>query len=317
MIIFMLSTFLFGLEIGLCSAYRSISLVTSSLPVIIPVHLHDAHPLAPRRPSCSYTKLSLCAGSEEVGSRKSAGHGSRFDGFTQEVFQLVNRMTMIQEVSADPTYSQVHGNIRNETVDFTCQLYSIDQARYLRLVRFYGCDYDVFNFIIIPTHPRHQPVLGLDLVVVKDKAIIAIDFQPTHNSSSLQASVFYHELMKLHQIWSSKFSQQSLTIPSNYADYFSKYCLFLRADARDEELWPRIRQATLAYLQLYLECLAMDTDTTTAATNDGDVYDEYLKKYLDFRIVNDPAKNILNAAFGKDWTTRALQEAVFPYRSKS
>lgn len=35
-------------------------------------------------------------------------------------------------------------------------------------------------------------------------------------------------------------------------------------------------------------------------------------EYLDYRIAKDPAKFLLNSAFGRDWTERGLAEVMFP-----
>lgn len=42
----------------------------------------------------------------------------------------------------------------------------------------------------------------------------------------------------------------------------------------------------------------------------------FLAEYLTYRIENDPAKNMLYGAFGKDWTTRALRTVIFPIDNK-
>ena len=39
---------------------------------------------------------------------------------------------------------------------------------------------------------------------------------------------------------------------------------------------------------------------------------EAMETYLEYRAVNDPAKRLLTAAFGKEWTEAVLYQVLFP-----
>ena len=40
--------------------------------------------------------------------------------------------------------------------------------------------------------------------------------------------------------------------------------------------------------------------------------ENFIDNYLNYRIVNDPAKNMLYSAFGKNWTDYVLRNIIFP-----
>ena len=71
-------------------------------------------------------------------------------------------------------------------------------------------------------------------------------------------------------------------------------------------------QALQEYLECYSSLLASaspHSDPLVRARRLGT-----LREYLDYRIENDPAQRLLNAAFGAQWTEQVLREVLFPVR---
>lgn len=88
--------------------------------------------------------------------------------------------------------------------------------------------------------------------------------------------------------------------------------MFLRLDSRDDNNVQVVHELTVEYTKAYIQAMAAFKAMTVDVPLDSDS-EECSRNYLDFRIANDPAKNILNFAFGAEWTNQALIEAVFPH----
>jgi Ferredoxin-dependent bilin reductase len=88
--------------------------------------------------------------------------------------------------------------------------------------------------------------------------------------------------------------------------------MFLRLDSRDDSNVQQVHKLTIEYTQTYIQAMSAFQRLLSANVSIDSDTEECSRKYLDFRIENDPAKNILNFAFGADWTNQALMNAVFP-----
>ena len=71
-----------------------------------------------------------------------------------------------------------------------------------------------------------------------------------------------------------------------------------------------LEQALNDYTQTYAEHVHHDHSNPIDHTDPID--ETFLKEYLDYRIVKDPAKRLLIGAFGEEWTEKALRDVMFP-----
>ena len=99
-------------------------------------------------------------------------------------------------------------------------------------------------------------------------------------------------------------------MPEAALKFFSPYALWTRIPPNDDRL-DVISNAVDTYVDAYASLL-----------NDVKKIDDILlikkrqenmKKYLNYRIENDPAKNMLNGAFGIDWTKTVIKDVFFPF----
>lgn len=95
------------------------------------------------------------------------------------------------------------------------------------------------------------------------------------------------------------------------AKYFSPQAVWTRFPHSDgNSLFFLITLALDDYLELYSDHLKNSPECLDPIKIEQ--RRAGIKDYLTFRTVNDPAKNILNKAFGETWTHSALTEVVFP-----
>lgn len=257
-----------------------------------------------------------CAISFKIGLHRKFLHltslkSSQFNSLSEKCIQKVNSTLTITEIKLNESLQSKVGIFRSQNVNFNCNLYSSKLIKYARTVSFYGAGYDVLNFIIVPSYPAIQPILGIDLVNFNNKSIIAIDFQALSTDFDFTNSRYYDALSSKYEYWNSVLSSPT-AVPIKYNEYFSPMSIFLRLNTTSVN-WDQIDNAVCDYLDIYLDCVRRhdesDINSNCALLEKGKIN---LEKYLDFRIQNDPAANMLNIAFGKEWTSTALTNAVFP-----
>lgn len=236
---------------------------------------------------------------------------SKFHSLYESSLASINASSVLYPIPSASEFSKKSGFLRKEDIQFSCHSFESDLMRQLRIVSVHGSGYDVFNLVGILRTASIPIILGLDLVVYADVALAAIDFQPIGDLDYPSLS-FYRKLGPVHDRWKASL-MGSQSLPEKFSNYFSPYCLFARR-ANDIQSLSLIEAAAMDYVQVYSDMLRDVSESTTLHSSSfNETHEVDLKRYLDFRIENDPAKNILNVAFGKDWTERALREAVFPY----
>lgn len=112
------------------------------------------------------------------------------------------------------------------------------------------------------------------------------------------------------------------TLPAELKPYFSPYVLFARIPAANHSMYEStIRDAVIDYIEAYKQLVlaeALDKQpfsnehTHSVSTN---VRKLLIRDYLNYRVEKDPAKNLLTAAFGREWTAHALRQVFFPFKS--
>ena len=72
--------------------------------------------------------------------------------------------------------------------------------------------------------------------------------------------------------------------------------------------------AMQAHWHVYQQYLQKTTTTkTTATTTDESTNPKnWLRPYLDYRLAKDPARPMLQALYGKEWSEQVLESVLFP-----
>lgn len=171
----------------------------------------------------------------------------------------------------------------------------------------------VLNFVIIPSDETNLPVLGIDLVTLPGgRNLLLLDAQPMvlpnpyeehwkewHSQNVLDNKAFP---------WGGDF-------PEPVQKYVSKYALWTRLQSADEgdgvladpisiiqqDVW----DVFTLHLDLYLDVLANSNTQDIQGKNDQ-------SGYLEYRRSTDPAKPMLNALYGAEWTDKLLEQVLFP-----
>lgn len=184
----------------------------------------------------------------------------------------------------------------------------------------------VLNFVVLPNADTTLPVLGIDLVTLPgSKNLLLLDAQPmTHpNPHESHWEGWFDEHVKnseesgndeepLKYAWGGDF-------PEPVQKYVSKYALWTRLQnlsENDEEkgtapaadaIQGDIFVAFRAHLDAYLNLLGQYESNIAAVEGDN-----HQPSYLDYRRNNDPAKPMLNALYGPEWTQTLLDNVLFP-----
>lgn len=164
----------------------------------------------------------------------------------------------------------------------------------------------VLNFVVIPSESTSLPVLGIDLVSLPgNKHLLLLDAQPMTHPNLYED--YWAEWYKTYVDGNDTFPWGG-DLPEPVQQYVSKYSLWTRLQDLEDpisviqnDVW----RAFTAHLDIYLALLQQSSAETVQGTN-------HQKEYLDYRRSNDPAKPMLNALYGLEWTDRVLDEVLFP-----
>jgi len=235
---------------------------------------------------------------------------SMFAVWYKKTKDRLEKEEILKPVLIDSIYSNNNGKLGKSLVNYSCKPFSTSKLRYIRSVSFYGEGYDIFNFVVLPWSYYDLPILGIDIVSLPGGVLAAVDFQPLifDNESYFQE--------KSYSLYSKKFQDIQNSLPSGgnmpeaALKFFSPYALWTRIPPNDDRL-DVIANAVDTYVDAYASLL-----------NDVKKIDDILlikkrqenmKTYLNYRIENDPAKNMLNGAFGIDWTKTVIKDVFFPF----
>jgi Ferredoxin-dependent bilin reductase len=171
----------------------------------------------------------------------------------------------------------------------------------------------VLNFVVLPSNRTNLPVLGIDLVSLPgSKHLLLLDAQPM----TLDVVVAWQDHWKAWHDQHVAAKSNSVfpwggDFPEPVQQYVSPHSLWTRLQEVEDpitviqnDVWQAFRE----HLDLYLELLA-----TYEMDPIGQVGgDNVQPAYLDYRRANDPAKPMLNALYGKEWTEELLNQVLFP-----
>jgi hypothetical protein len=172
--------------------------------------------------------------------------------------------------------------------------------------------------------------------LIQGETLANIDFQPTEFITDYFTLPIYTENTSKLKKWTTSILPSGGPLPPQLAKYFSPLSLWTKFPSKKKDLYFFLIETALKdYTNLYLEQLILhestqkpltnismitDSETTTNLMDNNSVLKESIIKrrkegiveYLNYRIVNDPAKKLLHAAFGIEWTEKTLGNYLFP-----
>jgi len=237
---------------------------------------------------------------------------SIFESWYKKTIDRLNHEEILKPILIDSIYRDNNGKLGKSLINYSCKPFCTSKLRYIRSVSFYGEGYDIFNFVALPWSYYDLPILGIDIVSLPGGLLAAVDFQPLiYDDKS-----YFQE--KSYSLYSKKFKdiQNSLPpggdMPKAAMQFFSPYALWTRIPPNDNRL-DIVANAVDTYVDAYALLLkdSKKIDDTILIKKRQD----NMKTYLNYRIENDPAKNMLNGAFGIDWTKKCIQSCFFPFES--
>ncbi|CAJ1960155.1 unnamed protein product [Cylindrotheca closterium] len=179
----------------------------------------------------------------------------------------------------------------------------------------------VLNFIIVPSAQTDLPVLGIDLVRLPgDKNLLLLDAQPMVDPNPYQENwkAWYAE----HVGGDAPVFSWGGDFPPPVQQYVSPYALWTRLQPPQEvsgsedkwdptsiiqnELW----DAFTSHLDIYLDLLRQQQQQQQLQTDSSKTNNQ--AGYLEYRRTTDPAKPMLKALYGEEWTQQVLDEVLFP-----
>lgn len=263
----------------------------------------------------------------------------------EKCVQILAKAEVFTNEIVPDQYRSCCGNMPGKAqIDFECDIKRSKSIKCLRSIQFTGGGYTVLNIVALPMIDKlHLPILGIDIVLLpgtyvyiifeieiiyclffKGSSIIAIDFQPLDPDPRIFQTRPYLQLKSLKEAWADTFPDGG-KLPPAATKFFSPYGIWSRMPSNiSTDVLHSVETVLYEYVQAYAD-LCRSSDSGILAdeyTSSITTRDAMLAEYLDYRIANDPAKNILQAAFGAEWTEYGLRNIFFPrndsaYISKS
>ena len=235
-----------------------------------------------------------------------------FNKWYAMILNQLNEVEHLSNVDISSEYRDIKGFIRKEIpIDFKCEAFKSTHFKYVRKVSFSGGGYSVLNFVIFPETSFNLPIFGVDIVVLPGSSLANIDFQPLESTNE------YFDC-EIYSPYKSKLKKWSLSLPSggefpaNAEQYFSPLVLWTKFPSeKNTALLYLVGEALNAYVESYIDLVSKVRMTSI---DEKARHELFLKDYLNYRTENDPAKRLLTAAFGKEWTESAIKDIMFPIK---
>jgi len=243
----------------------------------------------------------------------SARATSLFTGNWAEIQSTFANVEELRPVPIEEQFRSASGMLGKKEVQFSSAAFSSLGIQYARMVSLCGDGFDVFNFLAVP-RGGDMPMFGADIVILPGGVLAAIDFQPVSSSPSHFTNSHYSSNLDLFQKWQTSFPPGG-ELPPAAQRYFSPHALWTRFGADDHDKLTEVQSAMLDYCRAYCQCLSRVRDGL--ADHEADDRKKFIADYLEYRTLNDPAKNMLVGAFGKDWTEAILRKVLFPHHHPS
>lgn len=231
-----------------------------------------------------------------------------FENLYAASIECLEKSENLTHIEIPKELASKEGVIKGSVIKFVCKVVVSKHIRWGRLVSFRGSAYNVLNVVLLPKCQYDIPIFGVDIVCLPGGVLAAIDFQPLNKSLEYFQGRAYEPYKQRFAHWNSRVPDVG-GIPGSVKDYFSPTALWTRFPLNDTESLSSIGSAFLDYMDCYRDLLANCPVTDPSILS---VREEKLAAYLNYRIENDPAKNLLHGAFGKEWTDRVLREVIFP-----
>ena len=172
----------------------------------------------------------------------------------------------------------------------------------------------VLNFVITPKNVYDMPFFGADFVTLPNYHLLALDLQPALKYDALHTKDIWEKIIPLHDKWQDIFPHGG-DIPKDAKNYFSPGFLWTKLPINDESE-NKITNPLVQCLDEYLDLYFYFLNKSEEVSKDRSM--EILsgqKSYMNYRILKDPAKNMLNKFFGLEWTTEYLNEVLFDLKN--
>jgi phycoerythrobilin:ferredoxin oxidoreductase len=182
----------------------------------------------------------------------------------------------------------------------------------------------VMNLVVFPSPHTNLPVWGVDLVSLPgDKHLLVMDVQPMSTSTDDYCNQETNsELQKWHAKYVEHIFEWGGDMPEPAQKFFSPYVLWTRlAKGQSQEQAPPIDiiqgnvwDAFVAHLELYLQLVEKYSSTSDNNNNNNNNTPKknYQEEYLQYRLMNDPARPMLQSLYGAEWTEQLLTQVLFP-----
>eukprot|EP01031_Cornospumella_fuschlensis_P048465 gene48465-59353_t len=125
-------------------------------------------------------------------------------------------------------YALAEGSInKKDSVKYSCDAFRPSRLSYLRVLRFEGAGFNVFNSIALPKLEYDMPILGIDIVSLPGGNLCSIDYQPSYSESQYFTRPIYSDAKVNLSKWSRVFPPGGEFMPSA-AKYFSPHAVWTR-----------------------------------------------------------------------------------------
>jgi len=275
--------------------------------------------------------------------RDCAYNGMFRDWYDSAIKSFIGKEDLLKH-NLQPEYCLKKGFLGKSQITLRCEAFHSKHLRYIRYISFEGAGYNVLNFVALPKTCYNLPIFGADIVLLPGGALAAIDFQPLNNSMEYFQSHLYQPYSHIFQKWRDTCPSGG-ELPPSAASFFSPHALWTRCSIQDSSTLTNMGEAFIEYLTCYIDLLEKydnieDNPNYSSLSHDNcevisnlnptvkndrmpekfkNIFyttessrNEYMNRYLSYRIDNDPAQRMLVSAFGKDWTDKCLRNVMFP-----
>eukprot|EP00898_Chlorokybus_atmophyticus_P006967 jgi/Chlat1/7271/Chrsp58S06876 len=236
-----------------------------------------------------------------------------FEPFLQNALSQLKSRLDLQPYPYKESYGLLRAtDKKGDNAEARGDAFQTDKLRFIRPALITaGTDFQVFNFVIMARPSFDLPIFGADFVCLPRGNVIALDFQPLHQSPSYLTK-YAERLLPLAEKY-RQFLPDGGALPAEATQFFSPAVLWSRAMERSailEHLYP----AFVQYLQASHDLVYLDYVDSAEATTDSRAEEanrDAQHKYLTYRAVKDPGRGVLTRYFGAELTEAYIQEFLF------
>jgi hypothetical protein len=216
--------------------------------------------------------------------------------------QIVERFSLTPvEIPQDLSFAE--GQFRDQLVTIESAAWSGGAIQYARFAVVHGPNLQIGNILCIPHPGLITPVLGADLVAVRENSVmIAADLSPVSPNPSDHA----HQMNSVETaVAASPQVPSGGDLPTWAREVFSDYPLYTRV-SRD--------QLAVAYqvFDLYPELFCTFVENAVERPSTVDDVEAAQNRYQRIHRDDDTGLRLLSAMFGSGWARRYLDHVLFP-----